>query len=459
MVVPETSIKELTDFLKSRKIQRQRVGLFLGHRTGVLYNNAVLYEALKACIAVSGNLSSLLKPNTPIPYDKLAHHIQLFANLAPSNKFKECYSFLSRHFSENGIHSILFHALKPPPYRGEDELTAKLIKAGFFDTILTTNFDTLLEDACDSLGMKEPVDYGLFICGSDNSKTLGKSSIGGQIVKTFGDFDSLNYKTVGNEFDIEADQQLKKFLESEMAKDIVVLGYDATWDKPIEQAFQRAGGMIWYVNEEQPSPNTHIAHVLDQRYSKFVGGQDWNYGSFLRTLSDLIEEKVNQEPTIQPPLLLASSHDPARKKAFISYSHKDKKYLARLTTHLKGYLHQLKDRVDVWDDTKIPVGANWQEEIEKALAQSKVAVCLVSADFFGSDFIREKELPVMYEAARAKQVQIVSIIISDSVFEDSDLFIYQTINPPNKPLIKMGIDEREAIWRDLAKHIFTILTT
>ncbi|MFI5073370.1 MAG: hypothetical protein ACHP8A_21120, partial [Terriglobales bacterium] len=66
------------------------------------------------------------------------------------------------------------------------------------------------EDACDSLGMKEPGDYGLFICGSDDSKTLGRrSSICGQIIKAFGDFDSLNYKTVGNEFDIEADQQLK----------------------------------------------------------------------------------------------------------------------------------------------------------------------------------------------------------------------------------------------------------
>ncbi len=131
---------------------------------------------------------------------------------------------------------------------------------------------------------------------------------------------------------------------------------------------------------------------------------------------------------------------------------------------MKGFLHKKdeKDALkiicdDVWDDTKIAVGANWQKEIEEALAQTKVAVCLVSADFFGSDFIRENELPVLYEAARANQIQLVSVIISTSVFEDSELYIYQTVNPPNEPLMKMEIHEQEVTWAKLAKSIFMIL--
>jgi hypothetical protein len=57
---------------------------------------------------------------------------------------------------------------------------------------------------------------------------------------------------VGNEFDLEADQQLKEFLALELAKDLII-GYDPTWDQPIERVFQIRGEMLWYVNEEQSS--------------------------------------------------------------------------------------------------------------------------------------------------------------------------------------------------------------
>ncbi len=72
-----------------------------------------------------------------------------------------------------------------------------------------------------------------------------------------------------------------------MAKDIVVLGYDSTWDKPVEQAFQRAGRMIWYVNEKQPAPNTHLANVLNQRYNKFIEISGLNYSSFFELYPNL----------------------------------------------------------------------------------------------------------------------------------------------------------------------------
>jgi hypothetical protein len=188
--------------------------LFLGHRTGTLYNGN-LYEALKSHTTIAEDLLNLFRHDTLVAQElsKWKLRIQLFASSPTSIKFKECYVFLGRHFSENGVHSTLFGALKPPHIREEDELVAKLIKAEFFDTILTTNFDTLLEDACDLLGMKKPEDYELFIYGPDDSAAIGQSiSRYGQIVKVFGDFDSLNYKTVGNEFDLEADQSFKKFL-------------------------------------------------------------------------------------------------------------------------------------------------------------------------------------------------------------------------------------------------------
>jgi hypothetical protein len=104
-----------------------------------------------------------------------------------------------------------------------------------------------------------------------------------------------------------------------------------------------------------------------------------------------------------------------RTNVFISYSHKDTKYLLRLQTHLTVY--ERNKLLDIWDDTKILGGALWHEEIQKALKQAKIAILLVSADFLASKFIAENELPPLLFAAKAGGARILPIILSPCGFE------------------------------------------
>ena len=147
-----------------------------------------------------------------------------------------------------------------------------------------------------------------------------------------------------------------------------------------------------------------------------------------------------------------ASSPSTRTKVFISYSHADKEWLDRLKRHLKPLVRD--DRLDYWDDTHIQPGDDWQQEIRTALDTAQVAVLLISADFFASDFIDETELPPLLAAAQAKGVRILPVILSASRFaRDPNLARFQAVNPPDRPLIKMPRDEQEEVLDRLAQTI------
>jgi hypothetical protein len=56
--------------------------------------------------------------------------------------------------------------------------------------------------------------------------------------------------------------------------------------------------------------------------------------------------------------------------------------------------------LDLWDDSKIGPGELWDKEIEAALAQTKVALLLVSKNFLESRYIRTSELPYFLQKAK-----------------------------------------------------------
>ncbi|MFL5348674.1 MAG: toll/interleukin-1 receptor domain-containing protein [Hyalangium sp.] len=125
---------------------------------------------------------------------------------------------------------------------------------------------------------------------------------------------------------------------------------------------------------------------------------------------------------------------PARDQVFISYSHKDKKWLDRLETHLKPRIRNGK--VNVWNDQRLKAGEEWRKEIDEALARAKVAVLLVSPHFLASDFIANDELPPLLEAAKQGGVKILWVPVSTAAFKEAKIDIYQAVLDPIKPLDK-----------------------
>lgn len=136
---------------------------------------------------------------------------------------------------------------------------------------------------------------------------------------------------------------------------------------------------------------------------------------------------------------------------FVSYSHKDRRWLDDLEEFLWPLVNQ--GQFSLWSDTVISAGHEWLENIETALQRAKVAVLLVTQHFLASDFIMNVELPAILRAVEQGRLTLVWIAVSSSLYKETPLKTYQAANDPGRPLDRMKSADRNRVWVAISNKI------
>lgn len=133
---------------------------------------------------------------------------------------------------------------------------------------------------------------------------------------------------------------------------------------------------------------------------------------------------------------LASLNEKERKEpslVFVSYSRKDKSWVDMLRKILAPATK--RGDIKLWiDEHSLQPGNRWKEGIENAISSAKVAVLMISPDFFDSDYVTDKELPAFVESEREGKITMLPIHVAPCLYKQTDVDKFQAANDPDNPL-------------------------
>ncbi len=136
-------------------------------------------------------------------------------------------------------------------------------------------------------------------------------------------------------------------------------------------------------------------------------------------------------------------------KLFISYSHKDDRFLTEFKTHLatlkrKGLLYD-------WCDKELVVGDDLDVEIKNNLADADLVAFIISADFLSSWSCYEVELMSVLDRMAHSDIRIIPIVVRSCKWKDTPLRNYLVATKNGTPIDKY--DSQDEAWVEVADAV------
>jgi len=145
----------------------------------------------------------------------------------------------------------------------------------------------------------------------------------------------------------------------------------------------------------------------------------------------------------------------ARTKIFISYSHEDERWRKRVVGHLA--VLAMEGIIDLWDDRKIGTGEDWLAQIHEQMLNARIAFLLVSSAFLTSKFIREKEVPALFDKHEQGGMTIYPLLVKPCPWQEVSWLARMQIRPPDgKPVASYKGAKVDEVLVEVAREISSI---
>jgi NAD-dependent SIR2 family protein deacetylase len=203
-------------------------------------------------------------------------------------RVEEFYDILD-HRSRDERYAILKqHISGKAPSEGYRAL-AELIQGGYFEEILSTNYDTFLEDALSAAGLRRG-DFDLLINGVHDEDEmllqLGRPIPAVKVIKLHGDLQSRLFAFTPEEI-FQFSQKIENVLRDLLRRDLAICGHSMR-DNDINRCIEQDGGSVWYVGPSEPGASEPIYQILRVRSGQIISGEMGYFDRFFVALRDAL---------------------------------------------------------------------------------------------------------------------------------------------------------------------------
>ena len=134
---------------------------------------------------------------------------------------------------------------------------------------------------------------------------------------------------------------------------------------------------------------------------------------------------------------------------FVSYSHKDERWMEKLREHLSPLRRQGK--IADWHDRDITAGTEWADEISEHLESASIVLLLISPSFMASDYCWGVEMTRAIARHEAREASVIPVILRDATWHETPIGKLQALPKDGKAVVAWT--NRDAAFVDVIEGV------
>lgn len=141
---------------------------------------------------------------------------------------------------------------------------------------------------------------------------------------------------------------------------------------------------------------------------------------------------------------------------YIAYAQQDTAWMERLRNQLSAA--ERIGLIDAWHDGEIEIGADKAQAAREAMEAAEVVVLLLSADFFASEHLYEKEMGQALQLSEAGKTTVIPVLLRDCTWQLTPLANLQILPKNAKPVTDNHWQNPDQALKQIVDEIIRVST-